>query len=576
MSSTELPPTVPAESRTRERGGRRPPRTPKGRQVDPQALAEIRALLDERERRRDLLIEHLHLIQDRYGHLSAAHLAALALEMRFALAELYEVATFYAHFDVVKEGETPPPAVTVRVCDSLSCALKGAERLLAELPNKLGPGVRVVRAPCMGACDRAPVCAVGHVQVMQADSTKVAAAAAQPPHPHIYPTPTPFDAYCRSGGYELFKSCLAGTRSRDEMIKIVSDAGLRGLGGAGFPTGRKWSLVRAEPAPRLFAVNADEGEPGTFKDRFYLERDPHRFIEGMLIAAWVVEAADTYIYIRDEYPELRLLLAAEIVKVEQAGLAKHSKIHLRRGAGAYICGEESAMIESIEGKRGLPRHRPPYVAQVGLFGRPTLEQNVETLFWVRDIVERGVDWFTSQGRHERKGFRSFSVSGRVKNPGVKLAPAGVTVRELIDEFCGGMADGHSFKAYLPGGASGGILPASMADIPLDFGTLEKYGCFVGSHAVVILSDKDDMKAVALNLMKFFEDESCGQCTPCRVGTEKAAQLMAKGPWDAALLDELSALMRDASICGLGQAAPNPLLCVLKYFPDELTKPLGHW
>jgi len=476
--------------------------------------------------------------------------------MRLALAEVYEVATFYAHFDVVKEGQTPPPAVTVRVCDSLSCALKGAERLLAELTNKLGPGVRVVRAPCMGACDRAPVCAVGHVQVMQADSAKVAAAAAQPPHPHVYPTPTPFDAYCRSGGYELFKSCLAGTRSRDEIIKIVSDAGLRGLGGAGFPTGRKWSLVRAEPAPRLFAVNADEGEPGTFKDRFYLERDPHRFIEGMLIAAWVVEAADTYIYIRDEYPEVRLLLAAEIANVEQAGLAKHSKIHLRRGAGAYICGEESAMIESIEGKRGLPRHRPPYVAQVGLFGRPTLEQNVETLFWVRDIVERGVDWFTSQGRHERKGFRSFSVSGRVKNPGVKLAPAGITVRELIDEFCGGMADGHVFKGYLPGGASGGILPASMADIPLDFGTLEKYGCFVGSHAVVILSDQDDMKAVALNLMKFFEDESCGQCTPCRVGTEKAAQLMAKGPWDAALLDELSALMRDASICGLGQAAKS--------------------
>jgi len=544
------------EPHPRARRAAGPPRTPKGRQVDPQALAEIRALLGERERRRDLLIEHLHLIQDRYGYLSAAHLAALAHEMRLALAEVYEVATFYAHFDVVKEGQTPPPAVTVRVCDSLSCALKGAERLLAELTNKLGPGVRVVRAPCMGACDRAPVCAVGHVQVMQADSAKVAAAAAQPPHPHVYPTPTPFDAYCRSGGYELFKSCLAGTRSRDEIIKIVSDAGLRGLGGAGFPTGRKWSLVRAEPAPRLFAVNADEGEPGTFKDRFYLERDPHRFIEGMLIAAWVVEAADTYIYIRDEYPEVRLLLAAEIANVEQAGLAKHSKIHLRRGAGAYICGEESAMIESIEGKRGLPRHRPPYVAQVGLFGRPTLEQNVETLFWVRDIVERGVDWFTSQGRHERKGFRSFSVSGRVKNPGVKLAPAGITVRELIDEFCGGMADGHVFKGYLPGGASGGILPASMADIPLDFGTLEKYGCFVGSHAVVILSDQDDMKAVALNLMKFFEDESCGQCTPCRVGTEKAAQLMAKGPWDAALLDELSALMRDASICGLGQAAKS--------------------
>jgi len=577
MSLTHLPSPAPSDSRNRGGGGRRrAPRTPKGRQVDPQALEQIRALLGDRDRRRDLLIEHLHLIQDHYGHLSAAHLAALAAEMRLALTEVYEVATFYAHFDVVKESETPPPAVTVRVCDSLSCALRGAERLLAELPNKLGPGVRVVRAPCMGACDRAPVCAVGHVQVMQADAGKVATAAARPLHAHVYPTPTAFDAYCRDGGYALLKSCLDGKRSRDEIIKIVSDAGLRGLGGAGFPTGRKWSLVRAEPAPRLFAVNADEGEPGTFKDRFYLERDPHRFIEGMLIAAWVVEAPDTYVYIRDEYPEVRLLLAQEIAKVELAGLAKHSRIHLRRGAGAYICGEESAMIESIEGKRGLPRHRPPYVAQIGLFGRPTLEQNVETLFWVRDIVEHGVDWFTSQGRHERKGFRSFSVSGRVKNPGVKLAPAGVTARELIDEFCGGMAEGHVFKGYLPGGASGGILPASMADIPLDFGTLEKYGCFVGSHAVVILSDQDDMKAVALNLMKFFEDESCGQCTPCRVGTEKAAQLMAKGPWNTALLDELSVLMRDASICGLGQAAPNPLLCVVKYFPDELTKPLGHW
>ncbi len=536
----------------------------------------MRALLGDRELRRDLLIEHLHLIQDRYGHLSAAHLAALAQEMRLALTEVYEVATFYAHFDVVKENETPPPPVTVRVCDSLSCALNGAERLFAELPGKLGKNVRVVRAPCMGACDRAPVCAVGHVQVMRADEARTAAAAAKPAHAHAYPTPVAFDAYVRSGGYGLLKACIGGTRTRDGMIKIVSDAGLRGLGGAGFPTGRKWSLVRAEPAPRLFAVNADEGEPGTFKDRYYLERDPHRFIEGMLIAAWIVEAADTYLYIRDEYPEVRLLLIDEIAKVEQAGLSKHTKIHLRRGAGAYICGEESAMIESIEGKRGLPRHRPPYVAQIGLFGRPTLEQNVETLYWVRDIVEKGVDWFTSQGRHDRKGFRSFSVSGRVKNPGVKLAPAGVTVRELIDEFCGGMADGHSFKGYLPGGASGGILPASMADIPLDFGTLEKYGCFVGSHAVVILSDRDDMKAVALNLIKFFEDESCGQCTPCRVGTEKAAQLMAQGPWDAALLDELSALMRDASICGLGQAAPNPLLCVLKYFPDELKKPLGHW
>jgi len=575
MSLTAPPPTSQPTDSGRT-GRRRPPRTPKGRQVDPQALADIRALLIDRPRRRDLLIEHLHLIQDHYGHLSAVHLAALASEMKLALTEVYEVATFYAHFDVVKEGETPPPAVTVRVCDSLSCALAGAERLLEQTAKRLGPIVRVVRAPCMGACDRAPACAVGHVQVFNADIEKLAAAAAKPAHAHAYPTPNAFDAYVKSGGYQLLKACIGGARTRDDIIKIVSDAGLRGLGGAGFPTGRKWSLVRAEPAPRLFAVNCDEGEPGTFKDRYYLERDPHRFIEGMLIAAWVVEAADTYLYVRDEYPEIILLLQQELAKAEQADLSKHTKIHLRRGAGAYICGEESAMIESIEGKRGLPRHRPPYVAQVGLFGRPTLEQNVETLFWVRDIVEKGVEWFTSQGRHECKGFRSFSVSGRVKNPGVKLAPAGITARELIDEFCGGMADGHTFKGYLPGGASGGILPASMADIPLDFGTLEKYGCFVGSHAVVILSDKDDMKAVALNLIKFFEDESCGQCTPCRVGTEKAAELMANGPWDAGLLEELSALMRDASICGLGQAAPNPLLCVLKYFPDELKKPLGRW
>jgi len=575
MNLNEQTPSRPDQS---GRGGRRrPPRTPKGRQVDLQALADVQALLTDRPRRRDLLIEHLHLIQDKNGHISAPHLAALAAEMKLPQTEVYEVATFYAHFDVVKEGETPPPPVTVRVCDSLSCALQGAERLLEVLPKKLGPGVRVVRAPCMGACDRAPVCAVGHVQVMAADAAKVVAAAAKPAHAaHAYPSSNTFAAYVRGGGYELLKACIGGKRTRDELIKIVSDAGLRGLGGAGFPTGRKWSLVRAEPAPRLFAVNADEGEPGTFKDRYYLEQDPHRFIEGMLIAAWVIEAADTYLYIRDEYPEVRLLLLDELAKVEEAGLLQHTKIHLRRGAGAYICGEESAMIESIEGKRGLPRHRPPYVAQVGLFGRPTLEQNVETLYWVRDIVEKGPEWVTSQGRHDRKGFRSFSVSGRVKNPGVKVAPAGVTARELIDEFCGGMADGHSFKGYLPGGASGGILPASMADLPLDFGTLEKYGCFVGSHAVIVLSDKDDMKAVALNLIKFFEDESCGQCTPCRVGTEKAAHLMANGPWDPALLDELSTLMRDASICGLGQAAPNPLLSVLKYFPDELKKPLGRW
>jgi formate dehydrogenase len=556
-------------------GRRRPRRTPKGRQVDPQALDEVQALLTDRPRRRDLLIEHLHLIQDRYGHLSAPHLAALAHEMKLALTEVYEVATFYSHFDVVKDGP-PPPAVTVRVCDSLSCAMAGAEGLLGRLPAILGKEVRVVRAPCMGACDRAPVVAVGHLQTFQATPDKVAAAAKQNRHPHAWTPDTDVAAYRRDGGYRLLQDCLSGTRTRDDLIKIVGDAGLRGLGGAGFPTGRKWSLVRAEPAPRLFAVNGDEGEPGTFKDRYYLERDPHRFIEGMLIAAWVVEAADTYFYIRDEYPELRLMLIDEIAKAEAAGLSPHTRIHLRRGAGAYICGEESAMIESIEGKRGLPRHRPPYVAQVGLFGRPTLEQNVETLFWVRDIVEKGAAWFTSHGRRERKGFRSFSVSGRVKTPGVVLAPAGVTARELVDEFCGGMQDGHSFKGYLPGGASGGILPAGMADLPLDFGTLEKYGCFVGSHAVVILSDKDDMKAVALNLMRFFEDESCGQCTPCRVGTEKAAALMAQGPWNETLLNELSDAMRDASICGLGQAAPNPLTCVLKYFPDELKTPLGSW
>ena len=558
------------------KGRRRPPRTPKGRQVDPVALEEVRALLTDRPRRRDLLIEHLHLIQDRYNHISAPHLAALAFEMKMALAEVYEVATFYSHFDVVKEGEDAPPAITVRVCDSISCAMVGAEALIEKLPKILGKDVRVVHAPCMGACDQAPAVAVGHMQTFKATPDKVAAAVKSNPHPHAWKPQVDFAAYKKAGGYALLKDCIAAKRTPEDLIKIVSDGGLRGLGGAGFPTGRKWSLVRAEPAPRLFAVNADEGEPGTFKDRYYLERDPHRFLEGVLIAAWVVEAHDTYIYIRDEYPELRLMLLEEIDKLADAGLSPHTRLHLRRGAGAYICGEESAMIESIEGKRGLPRHRPPYVAQVGLFGRPTLEQNVETMYWIRDIIEKGAAWATSQGRHERKGFRSFSVSGRVKNPGVKLAPAGITMRELIDEFCGGMSDGHTFKAYLPGGPSGGILPASMADIPLDFGTLEKYGSFVGSHAVVILSDKDDMKAVALNLLKFFEDESCGQCTPCRVGTEKAVKLMQRGPWDVGLLTELSALMRDASICGLGQAAPNPLMSVLKYFPDDLKTPLGKW
>ncbi|HTY69277.1 MAG TPA: NAD(P)H-dependent oxidoreductase subunit E [Alphaproteobacteria bacterium] len=561
--------TEAAEIRKHSRGGRGGRFHPKGRQVDPVALDEVCALLGERPRRRDLLIEHLHLIQDRYHQISAAHLAALAQEMNLPQAEVYEVATFYAHFDVVREGEEAPPALTIRVCDSLSCELAGAAALLPELQARYGSKVRVVRAPCMGACDKAPVCAVGHHQVFHATAANVDAAAKAARHDAALTPGKDFAAYVAGGGYKLLRACLDGQRTRDEVIKIVDDAGLRGMGGAGFPTGQKWKFVCKEPGPRLMAVNGDEGEPGTFKDRYYLGLDPHRILEGMLVAAWVVEAAEVYFYLRDEYPEIRHMLLAEIAKLEAAGLDRYTKIHFRRGAGAYICGEESAMIESIEGKRGLPRHRPPYVAQVGLFGRPTLEQNVETLYWIRDLVEKGPAWFTGHGRRGRKGLRSFSVSGRVKNPGVKLAPAGITVRELIDEYCGGMLDGHAFKGYLPGGASGGILPASMGDEPLDFGTLEKYGCFVGSHAVVILSDKDDMKKVALNLLRFFEDESCGQCTPCRVGTEKAVKLMEQPRWNQSLIGELSQAMTDASICGLGQAAANPVKSVMKYFPGDL-------
>ena len=560
----------PQSQASQSLGRRRGRAQPKGRQVDPDARAEIRALLGDQPLRRDLLIEHLHLIQDRYGHLSAAHLAALAAEMKMAQTEVYEVATFYAHFDVVHDDETPPPATTIRVCDSLSCALAGAEKLMAALEGAHAAGgkVRVLRAPCMGACDRAPVCAVGHDQVFAATPGSVDAALKHDHHAKLT-AHKDFTAYGAAGGYRLLREALDGKATRDDLIGRIDDSGLRGLGGAGFPTGRKWKSVRSEKGPRVMCVNGDEGEPGTFKDRFYLEQDPHRFLEGMLLAAWVVEATDVYIYLRDEYPQIRAMLLDEIPKVEAAGLARATRIHLRRGAGAYICGEESAMIESVEGKRGLPRHRPPYVAQVGLFGRPTLVQNIETLFWLRDIMEKGAAWFTGHGRRDRKGFRSFSVSGRVKNPGVKLAPAGVTTRELIEEFSGGMLDGHKFKGYLPGGASGGILPASMADLPLDFGTLEQYGCFVGSHAVVILSDQDDMKDVALNLMRFFEDESCGQCTPCRVGTEKAVKLMAQPSWNTNLIQELSQAMTDASICGLGQAAANPVKSVLKYFPEDL-------
>jgi NADH:ubiquinone oxidoreductase subunit F (NADH-binding)/NADH:ubiquinone oxidoreductase subunit E len=520
-------------------GRRRAKATPKGRQLDPQAAEEIALLLGDRPRRRDLLIEHLHLIQDTYHQISAAHLAALAEEMKLAFAEVFETATFYAHFDVVKEGEPHVPALTIRVCDSLTCAMLGAEKLLHELQDSAGPGVRVVRAPCVGRCDTAPVAEVGHNYIG-------------------------YDAYVANGGYALLNRLRSGELAKEDLLKALDDASLRGLGGAGFPTGRKWRAVLGEPGPRLMAINGDEGEPGTFKDRWYIETDPHRFIEGMLIGAHVVEAGEVYIYMRDEYPACREILTREIAKLPPGGPI----LHMRRGAGAYICGEESALLESIEGKRGLPRHKPPYPFQVGLFGLPTLINNVETLWWVRDIVEKGAGWWKSHGRHDRQGLRSYSVSGRVKNPGMKLAPAGITVRELIDEYCGGMAEGHTFHAYLPGGASGGILPASMDDIPLDFGTLEKYGCFIGSAAVIILSDQDNVKDAALNLMKFFEDESCGQCTPCRVGTQKAALLMQGGAWNRDLLEELSQAMRDASICGLGQAASNPLTTVIKYFPEE--------
>ena len=543
---------------------------PKGRLLKPAEAQRLHEILGDGPRQRDLLIEYLHLIQDAEGCLSAGLLQALAEDMKLAMAEVYEVASFYAHFDIVLDGEDRPAPVTIRVCDSLSCMLAGAETLITELETGAGGGVRVLRAPCMGRCDTAPVCEVGHRHVDQADASKVLnLAAAGHLHPEV-PAYTDFAAYVKAGGYAMLKECLSGARTVEGVIETLSNGGLRGLGGAGFPTGRKWSLVRQEKGPRLMAVNGDEGEPGTFKDRFYLEREPHRFLEGMLIGAWAVEAEAVYIYLRDEYPAAREILRNEIAKVEAAGLAKHTKIHLRRGAGAYICGEESAMIESIEGKRGLPRHRPPYVAQAGIFGQPTLVNNIETLYWIPDILKNGADWFATQGKNGAKGLRSYSVSGRVKSPGVKQVAAGTTARELIDEHCGGMLDGHAFKGYLPGGASGGILPAAMADIPLEFGQLEKFGCLIGSHAVVILSDQDNMKDVALNLMKFFADESCGQCTPCRNGTEKAVKLMSPATWNKDILADLGQVMADASICGLGQAAPNPLNSVMTYFPEDVT------
>ncbi len=542
---------------------------PKGRVVDTRAAEEVRALLGDAPRRRDLLVEHLHKIQDHYGHISAAHIVALAREMKLAMTEVYEVATFYHHFDVVKEGERAPPPLTVRVCDSLACEMAGANGLISELKRALGQGVRVVPAPCVGRCEQAPVAVIGQNPVAHATAAKVKPLVSAKRTRCTVDKYIGYAEYRKRGGYKIAAECLAGKRDAETIIKTLEDSALRGLGGAGFLAGRKWRIVRGEQAPRLMAVNLDEGEPGTFKDRYYLERDPHRFLEGVLIAAWTVQIAEVYIYLRDEYAGCREILEREIAALQKNPPCPIPPIHLRRGAGAYICGEESAMIESIEGKRGMPRLRPPYVAQVGLFDYPTLEHNMETLYWVREILEKGAEWFTSQGRHGRKGLRSFSVSGRVRKPGVHLAPAGITVKELIAEYCGGMLAGHEFYGYLPGGASGGILPAAMGDIPLDFDTLNEHGCFIGSAAVIILSDQDKAAMAARNVMKFFSEESCGQCTPCRVGTAKALALMQKPRWDRGLLEELSQAMADASICGLGQAAPNPIRCVVKYFPDEI-------
>ena len=544
-------------------------KTPKGRQVDDAALADVRALLGDRPRRRDLLIEHLHLIQDRYGHLSVQHLNALADEMRMAQTEVYEVATFYAHFDVVKDGDVPPPALTIRVCDSLSCELAGAQALKSALEDGLDPAkVRVLRAPCMGRCDTAPVLEIGHNHIDFATVEKVdAAIAADDTHPHM----TDYQdlaAYRATGGYDKLES-LRADGDWQAVQELVNQSGLRGLGGAGFPSGKKWGFVRAAEGPRYLAVNGDEGEPGTFKDRYYLERTPHLFLEGMLIAAWAVEADTCFIYMRDEYPVVLKILADEIARLEDAGLVAKGYIDLRRGAGAYICGEESAMIESIEGKRGLPRHRPPYVAQVGVFDRPTLVHNIETLHWITRICREGPEVLSSVEKNGRAGLRSYSVSGRVTNPGVHLLPSGSTITDII-EAAGGMAEGHVFKAYQPGGPSSGLLPASVNDVPLDFDTLQPLGTFIGSAAVVVLSDQDRVRDAALNMLRFFEDESCGQCTPCRAGCSKAVQLMQADKWDQPLLQDLCDVMQDASICGLGQAAPNPIRLTMKYFSEEVS------
>jgi len=542
----------------------------KGRLVDVNALMQVRELLGDASRQRDLMIEHLHLIQDHYGSLSANHLVALAHEMKLAPTEVYEVATFYHHFDVVTERNAAPPELTVRVCDSVSCELAGSNELIAGLQQALGDAVRIQPVPCIGRCAEAPAAVVGFNTVDHATLDSVLSEVKQKNIKPVNPmSHTGLEDYISGGGYKLAKECFDGKREKADIIAMLKESGLRGLGGAGFPAGMKWDIVSSTDAPRYMAINIDEGEPGTFKDRHYIERDPHRFFEGVLIAASVVDIDKVWIYTRDEYALGRNILEQELARLRSDPPYPLPDIELRRGAGAYICGEESAMIESIEGKRGIPRLRPPFVAQVGLFGRPTLEHNFETLYWIRDLIEKGHEWFTSEGRHGRKGLRSFSISGRVKKPGVHFAPAGITMRELIDEYCGGMLDGHDFYGYFPGGASGGILPASLGDIPMDFDTLQEYGCFIGSAAVVVLSDKDSAKQAALTSMKFFAHESCGQCTPCRVGTEKAAALMEQEDWDLEKLEDLATVMEDASICGLGQAAPNPLRCVIKYFPQEL-------
>ena len=543
----------------------------KGRQSDDQSIDDLKNLIpNDYFRQRDMLIESLHLIQDRYKCLKPKHLTALSELTNLPLTEIYETASFYAHFDIYKEDDLTPPDTTIRVCDGITCEMNGCKSLEKDLKDNLDSNVRVVRAPCMGRCHQAPVVEVGKKHFVNANLSLVQKALEEQDTKPVIPNYISYDDYVKEGGYKILKDCIEDKKDPMKLIEEMEQSGLRGLGGAGFPTGRKWRFVRAEDKPRLMAINGDEGEPGTFKDHHYLTRDPHRFLEGMLIAAWVVEATDVYIYMRDEYPDLIKFLKKEIKILEDNNLNIKTRIHFRRGAGAYICGEESSMLESLEGKRGLPRHKPPFPSQVGLFGRPTLIHNVETVFWVREILEKGAVWFSSHGLNGRKGLRTYSVSGRVKNPGVKLAPAGITIKQLIDEYCGGIQEGHTFKAYLPGGASGGILPAKLDNVPLDFDTLQEHGCFIGSAAVVVLSDKDNMKDIAKNLMFFFHDESCGQCTPCRNGTEKALKLMNESSWDVDLLKELSSAMMDASICGLGQAAPNPMLSVIKHFPEEVT------